>query len=59
MQAASKQVYKIVPLGTPALHQQAKALTRSELRSDEIQTVLRDMNTEMNGEGGIGIAGGC
>ena len=48
---------KIVPLGTPALRLQAAAFTIDELCSEETKALLRDMISEMQTLGGIGIAG--
>ncbi|MGA8036628.1 MAG: peptide deformylase [Candidatus Acidiferrales bacterium] len=47
---------KIVQAGEPVLRQAARALTDKEIRSDEIQRLIRDMHETMTDAPGVGLA---
>jgi peptide deformylase len=47
---------KIVQAGDPVLRQTAKALTPSEIATDEVQRLIRDMQDTMRDAPGVGLA---
>ncbi len=47
---------KIVQAGEPVLRQAARALSEKEIRSDEIQRLIRDMHETMTDAPGVGLA---
>ncbi len=46
----------VLRMGHPILRQQARALTHSEIVSQEVKQLIADMQETMEAEGGIGIA---
>ncbi len=49
-------IKQVIRMGHPILRQIAKELTKEEILSEEIKTLIVDMQDTMEAEGGIGIA---
>lgn len=49
-------VKQVIRMGHPVLRQIARELTKEEILSDDIKTLIVDMQDTMEAEGGIGIA---
>ncbi len=47
---------QVIRMGHPVLRQIARELSREEIQSDEIKSLILDMQDTMKAEGGIGIA---
>ena len=55
-ECSHSQTLDVVEIGAPVLRQEARALTREEILSPEIQTLIAEMKATMRKAPGVGIA---